>query len=35
MPEEINTKIAQIKLQALGIKLDTLTEEQKAYLAKA
>lgn len=35
MPEEINTKIAQIKLKALGVKLDELTEEQKAYLAKA
>ena len=35
MPEEINTKIAQIKLKALGVELDELTEEQKAYLAKA
>lgn len=35
MPEEINTKIAQIKLRALGVELDELTEEQKAYLAKA
>ena len=35
MPEEINTKIAQIKLNALGVELDELTEEQKAYLAKA
>ena len=34
MPEEINTKIAQIKLKALGVELDELTEE-KAYLAKA
>lgn len=34
MPEEINTKIAQIKLKALGVELDELTEEQKAYLAK-
>ena len=33
MPEEINTKIAQIKLKALGVELDELTEEQKAYLA--
>ena len=30
MPEEINTKIAQIKLKALGVELDELTEEQKA-----
>ena len=35
MPEEINTKIAQIKLKALGVEFDELTEEQKAYLAKA
>jgi adenosylhomocysteinase len=35
MPEEINIKIAQIKLKALGVELDELTEEQKAYLAKA
>ena len=35
MPEEINTKIAQIKLKALGVELDELTEEQKAYLAEA
>lgn len=35
IPEEINTKIAQIKLKALGVELDELTEEQKAYLAKA
>lgn len=35
MPKEINTKIAQIKLKALGVELDELTEEQKAYLAKA
>lgn len=35
MPEEINTKIAQIKLKALGVELDELTEEQKAYLGKA
>ena len=35
MLEEINTKIAQIKLKALGVELDELTEEQKAYLAKA
>lgn len=35
IPEKINTKIAQIKLKALGVELDELTEEQKAYLAKA
>ena len=35
MPEQINTTIAQIQLKALGVELDELTEEQKAYLAKA
>ena len=32
MPEEINTKIAEIKLDSIGVKIDTLTEEQKKYL---
>ncbi len=32
MPEEINNKIAEIKLDSIGIKIDTLTEEQRAYL---
>ena len=32
MPEEINTKIAEIKLQALGVGIDVLTPEQRAYL---
>ena len=32
MPNEINEKIARIKLDAMGIKIDTLTPEQKAYL---
>ena len=35
MPEEINTKIAQIKLKALGVELDELTEEQKAYFSRS
>ena len=35
MPEEINTKIAEIKLAASGIKIDTLTPEQRAYLNMA
>ena len=35
MPEEINTKIAEIKLKASGIAIDALTPEQKAYLNMA
>lgn len=33
MPEEINTKIAEIKLDSIGVKIDSLTEEQKKYLS--
>ena len=32
LPENINIDIAKIKLNALGIKIDSLTEEQKKYL---
>ena len=32
MPDEINTKIAEIKLASMGIKIDALTPEQRAYL---
>ena len=32
MPEEINTKIAEIKLDSIGVKIDTLTDEQREYL---
>ena len=32
MPEEINNKIAEIKLDSIGVKFDTLTTEQKKYL---
>ena len=32
MPEEINTKLANIKLAALGVKIDELTPEQRRYL---
>ena len=35
MPEEINTKIAEIKLKASGIAIEALTPEQKAYLNMA
>jgi len=33
LPDEIDSEIARLKLKALGIKFDTLTEEQKIYLA--
>ena len=33
MPEEINNKIAEIKLDSIGVKIDTLTDEQKTYLS--
>lgn len=32
MPEEINSKIAEIKLESIGVKIDTLTDAQKEYL---
>ena len=32
VPEEIDKKIALLKLKAMGIKIDTLTKEQKKYL---
>ena len=32
MPEKINTKIADIKLKSLGVAIDVLTDEQRAYL---
>ena len=33
VPENIDRMIASLKLKALGIKIDTLTAEQKKYLA--
>jgi len=33
VPEEIDRWVAEIRLQALGITIDKLTEEQKKYLA--
>jgi adenosylhomocysteinase len=33
VPEEIDRKIASLKLKAMGIKIDVLTQEQKKYLA--
>ncbi len=32
LPENINIDIAKIKLQALGVKIDLLTDEQRKYL---
>ena len=32
MPEEINTKIAEIKLASIGAAIDTLTDKQRTYL---
>ena len=33
VPEEIDLNIAALKLQAMGVEIDVLTEEQKTYLA--
>lgn len=33
VPEDIDRMIAKLKLAALGVKIDTLTEEQKKYLS--
>ncbi len=33
VPEDIDRMIAKLKLQALGVKIDTLTAEQKKYLS--
>ncbi len=32
MPDEINTRIAEMKLKSIGVTIDKLTEEQRAYL---
>jgi len=32
VPEEIDKKVASLKLKTMGIEIDTLTEEQKKYL---
>jgi adenosylhomocysteinase len=32
VPEDIDREIARIKLEAMGVKIDTLTEEQVKYL---
>ncbi|MBX7212692.1 MAG: adenosylhomocysteinase [Thermoflexales bacterium] len=33
IPEDVDREIARLKLESLGCKIDTLTEEQAAYLA--
>ncbi len=33
VPQEIDTEIARLKLEALGVQIDTLTAEQERYLA--
>jgi len=33
VPSEIEEKVARLKLEALGIKIDSLTEEQKEYMS--
>jgi adenosylhomocysteinase len=33
VPEEVNKKVAELKLEGLGVKIDKLTEEQKKYLS--
>jgi adenosylhomocysteinase len=32
VPEEIDYQVASLKLQAMGLEIDTLTPEQRAYL---
>jgi adenosylhomocysteinase len=32
VPQEVDQEIARIKLDAMGIYIDTLTEQQAAYL---
>ena len=32
IPEEIDHEVAMLKLKAMGLELDTLTEEQRKYL---
>jgi adenosylhomocysteinase len=33
VPREIDEAVAKLKLEAMGVKIDTLTEEQKKYLS--
>ncbi|MEL6527995.1 MAG: adenosylhomocysteinase, partial [Chloroflexota bacterium] len=32
IPQEVDEEIARLKLEAMGVGIDTLTEEQEAYL---
>ena len=32
LPQEVDVKIAELKLQSMGIETDTLTKEQEEYL---
>jgi len=32
MPNEVNVKLAELKLKSLGLAIDKLTDEQRAYL---
>jgi len=34
VPYEIDRKVAELKLETMGIKIDVLTEEQKRYLSE-
>ena len=33
VPDEIDDKIGQVKLEAMGLAIDQLTQEQRDYLA--
>ena len=33
VPEELDASIAELKLEALGVEIDELTEEQQTYLS--
>jgi adenosylhomocysteinase len=33
VPEELDASVAELKLKAFGVKIDTLTEEQQKYLS--
>ncbi len=33
VPEAIDAEVARLKLEALGIHIDDMTDEQKAYMA--
>jgi adenosylhomocysteinase len=33
VPTEIDKEIARLKLEAMGVKIDTLTDEQLKYLS--